>query len=60
MLNGIVVSSVDSARNGLEIPSFLELGDGALPGHHFSVLADFVVHDLLLVRNIFEARAAYI
>jgi len=55
MLNGVVFSRQDLSWNGFHVAALLELGDGALPGHHFGVLTDLIVHDWPLVRDVLKA-----
>jgi hypothetical protein len=55
MLNGVVFSRQDFPWNSFQIATLLVLGDGALPGHHLSVLSDLIVHDGPLVGDVLKA-----
>jgi len=55
MLNGVVFGRQDFPWNSFHITALLVLGDGALPGHHLSVLTDLIVHDCPLIGNVLKA-----
>jgi len=55
MLNGVVFSRQDLSWNRFHVATLLVLGDGALPGHHLSVLTDLIVHDCPLIGNVLKA-----
>jgi len=55
MFNGVIFSRQDFPWNSFHIAAFLVLGDGALPGHHLSILTDLIVHDGPLIGNVLKA-----
>jgi len=55
MLNGVVFSRQDFPWDGLHVATLLEFSDGALPGHHFSVLTDLIVHDWSLIGDVLKS-----